>query len=287
VSPLDYEYLCRMLKDRSGLVLTPEKQYLVESRLAPVARRNECATISELIQRIQGPGAAALKIEVTEAMMNNESFFFRDKIPFDRVRDTVLPDLVQRRERTRRLRVWSAACSTGQEPYSLAMMFDDWPSLAGWQVDIVATDISNDALEKGKSGLYSQFEVQRGLPIQMLMLHFEQIDQQWRIADRLRKMVQFRQLNLLDDFSMLGMFDVVFCRNVLIYFDQATKVDVLGRIRRVMPADGYLVLGAAETMVGLGDGFTPVAEKRGLYRPKPRMETAESLKPAPGGVRVA
>jgi chemotaxis protein methyltransferase CheR len=121
----------------------------------------------------------------------------------------------------------------------------------------------------------------------MLMLHFEQIDQQWRIADRLRKMVQFRQLNLLDDFSMLGMFDVVFCRNVLIYFDQATKVDVLGRIRRVMPADGYLVLGAAETMVGLGDGFTPVAEKRGLYRPKPRMETAESLKPAPGGVRVA
>jgi chemotaxis protein methyltransferase CheR len=287
VSPPDYEYLCRMLKDRSGLVLTPEKQYLVESRLAPVARRNECATISELIQRIQAPGADALKIEVTEAMMNNESFFFRDKIPFDRVRDTVLPDLVQRRARTRRLRVWSAACSTGQEPYSLAMMFDGWPSLAGWRVDIVATDISNDALEQGKSGLYSQFEVQRGLPIQMLMLHFEQIDQQWRIADRLRTMVQFRQLNLLDDFSTLGMFDVVFCRNVLIYFDRETKVDVLGRIRRVMPADGYLVLGAAETMVGLGDCFTPVAEKRGLYRPKPRMETAGGLNPAPGGVRVA
>ncbi|MEX2129497.1 MAG: protein-glutamate O-methyltransferase CheR [Xanthobacteraceae bacterium] len=287
MSPFDYEYLCKMLKDRSGLVLAPEKQYLVESRLMPVARRNECNTISDLLQHIKGPGSDGLRVEVTEAMMNNESFFFRDKIPFDRVQDTVLPDLLQKRARTRRIRIWSAAASTGQEPYSLALMLAGWPGLAGWQIDIVATDISNDALEQAKSGVYSQFEVQRGLPIQMLMRYFEQIDEQWRIADKFRNMVHFRQLNLLNDFSILGMFDVVFCRNVLIYFDQATKLDVLGRVRRVIAADGYLVLGAAETMVGLGDCFMPVPEKRGLYRPKPRVETAGVLKPVPGGVRVA
>jgi chemotaxis protein methyltransferase CheR len=285
VTPFDYDYLRRMLKERSGFVLAAEKEYLVENRLAPVARRRGHASVGGLLQAIRAAGAESLRVEVTEAMMNNESFFFRDKIPFDLVRDAVIPDLIEKRARTRRLRVWSAACSTGQEPYSLAMLLNETRAVAGWQIEIVASDIAGDALEQAKAGLYSQFEVQRGLPIQMLVRHFEQIKEQWRLCDRIRSMVQFRQINLLSDFSTLGTFDLVFCRNVLIYFDHATKLDVIGRIRNATAADGYLVLGAAETMVGLGDSFAPVPEKRGLYRPKPKL--SPPLKPAVGGARVA
>jgi chemotaxis protein methyltransferase CheR len=287
VSPADYDYLCRFLKERSGLVLAAEKEYLVENRLTPVARRNACASVGELIQRVKANASDPLRIEVVEAMMNNESFFFRDRIPFERMRDTILPDLLVRRAARKQIRIWCAACSTGQEPYSLAMLLDDHPGIAGWQVDILATDISNDALEQAKSGLYSQFEVQRGLPIQMLMRHFEQIDDQWQIGERLRKRVQFRQSNLLSDFAAFGMFDVVFCRNVLIYFDHATKLDVLARVRRSITVDGYLVLGAAETMVGLGTEFVPVPEKRAIYQPSIRVPTQPTLKQVPGGVRVA
>jgi chemotaxis protein methyltransferase CheR len=286
VTPFDYEYLRKLLKERSGFVLPAEKEYLVESRLMPLARRNECKSTGELMQRLRTPDGDALKADVIEAMMNNESFFFRDKIPFDRVKDTVLPDLVQRRASTRRLRIWSAAASTGQEPYSLAMLFDACPQLAGWQIDIVATDLSNDALDRAKAGIYSQFEVQRGLPIQLLIQHFEQIEEQWRISDRIRRMVQFRQLNLLHDFSTLGIFDIVFCRNVLIYFDSETKIDVLARTRRVIANDGYFFLGAAETMVGLGDAFAPVPERRGMYQPKARPGAGQR-RPVPGGARVA
>jgi chemotaxis protein methyltransferase CheR len=285
VNPFDYEYLCRMLKERSGLVLAPEKQYLVDNRLAPVARRHGCATITELIQRMRGPGMESLRIEITEAMMNNESFFFRDKIPFDLVREVAIPELLQKRARSRRIRIWSAACSTGQEPYSLGMIVQEMRPPAGWQVEIVASDIAGDALDRAKAGLYSQFEVQRGLPIQMLVKYFEQINEQWRVVDKIRGMVQFRQTNLLSDFSILGTFDLVLLRNVLIYFDQATKLDVLARVRAVTAADGYLVLGAAETMVGLGDGFAPMPEKRGLYRPKSRVDTVPT--PVTGGARVA
>ena len=287
MTPADYDYLCRFLKDRSGLVLAAEKGYLVESRLTPVARRHACANVGELIQRVMTSASDALRVEVVEAMMNNESFFFRDRIPFERLRDTILPDLMTKRAERKQIRIWCAACSTGQEPYSVAMLLDDFPGIRDWQIDILATDISNDALEQAKSGLYSQFEVQRGLPIQMLMRHFEQIDDQWQIGEKLRKRVQFRQSNLLLDFGSLGTVDVVFCRNVLIYFDHATKIEVLGRVRRSIAADGYLVLGAAETMVGLGHDFAPVPEKRALYQPSIRVPTQPALKPVPGGVRVA
>ncbi len=287
MTPVEYDFLCKLLKERSGLVLTAEKEYLVENRLLPVARRAGCATLTELIQRLKAPASDALKVEVTEAMMINESFFFRDKNPFDQFRDTVMPELIAKRSARRRIRVWSAAASTGQEPYSLAMTIDSFSKLAGWQIDIVATDLSKEVLDKAIAGLYSQFEAQRGLPIQMLMQHFEQIGEQWRISDKLRKLVQFRQLNLLADFSTLGVFDVVFCRNVLIYFEQATKVDVLERIRRQLAPDGYLILGAAETVVGVGDVFAPVPEKRGLYMPKPRAPAGPRLKPVSAGARVA
>ena len=220
------------------------------------------------MQRLKGPQAQALTVEVVEAMMTNESFFFRDKLPFEHFRDTIIPALIAARANQRRIRIWCAAASTGQEPYSLAMCLKEIaPLVAGYRIDIVATDLSTEVLEKAKAGIYSQFEVQRGLPIQLLIKYFMQIGETWQIAPELRAMVQFRPFNLMNDFASLGMFDVVFCRNVLIYFDQQTKIGVLERAARAVERDGYLVLGAAETVVGLTDSFKPVPDRRGLYSP--------------------
>jgi chemotaxis protein methyltransferase CheR len=268
VTPHDYDYLRRLLRERSGLVLAADKQYLVESRLLPVARRAALAGLTELVQRLRGPNAEALVVEVVEAMTTNESFFFRDKIPFEHFRDTIIPALLGARAAQRRIRIWCAAASTGQEPYSLAMALREMgSSVAGWRIEIVATDLSNEVLEKAKAGIYSQFEVQRGLPIHLLVKYFTQIGDTWQVAPDIRAMVEYRPFNLLGDFAHLGVFDVVFCRNVLIYFDQETKVSVLDRIARVTSRDGYLVLGAAETVVGLTESFKPVHDRRGLYAP--------------------
>jgi chemotaxis protein methyltransferase CheR len=269
VSPLDYEFLCKLLKEQSGLALAADKQYLVESRLLPLARKSGLASLAELVAKLRN-GGGRLAVDVVEAMTTNESFFFRDKIPFDHFRDTIIPALVAARERERRIRIWCAAASTGQEPYSLAICLKDMKDkLAGWRIDIIGTDLSTEVLERAKAGIYSQFEVQRGLPIQMLVKHFAQVGELWQIAADIRAMVQYRQLNLLADFSQLGAFDLVFCRNVLIYFDQETKVGVLNRVARATAPDGYLVLGAAETVVGLTDAFKPMPDRRGLYAPNP------------------
>ncbi len=266
MTPHDYDYVRKLLRERSGLVLSADKQYLVESRLLPVARRAGIGGLGELVLKLKSPSAEPLVIEVVEAMMTNELFFFRDKIPFEQFRDTVLPALLAARAAQRRIRIWCAAASSGQEPYSLAMSLKEMTkAISGWRIEIIATDLSLDVLEKAKAGIYSQFEVQRGLPIQLLVKYFTQIGDAWQIAPDIRSMVQFRPLNLLGDFSHLGVFDVVFCRNVLIYFDQPTKTGVLERIARITSHDGYLVLGAAETVVGLTDRFKLVADRRGLY----------------------
>jgi chemotaxis protein methyltransferase CheR len=268
VTPQDFDYLRKYLRDRSGLVLAVEKQYLAEGRLLPVARRNGMSSIDELIDRLKNRATASLSAEVVEAMTTNETFFFRDKLPFDHFRDTIVPALIAARARERRIRIWCTAASTGQEPYSLAMVLKGMgAAVAGYRIDIIATDLSSDVLEKAKAGIYSQFEVQRGLPVQLLVKFFDQIAETWQLAPELRSMVQFRPLNLLHDFSALGNFDVVFCRNVLIYFDQQNKIAVLNRIARQMPEDGFLVLGAAETVIGLTESFKPLADKRGLYVP--------------------
>jgi chemotaxis protein methyltransferase CheR len=280
VTPLDYDYIRRLVKERSGLLLSADKQYLVESRLLPLARKAGHAGLSDLVQRLRGPNAEPLVVEVVEAMMTNESFFFRDRIPFDHFRDTIMPTLLATRAPQRRIRIWCAAASTGQEPYSLAMCLKEFnKSMAGWRVDILATDLSTEVLEKAKAGIYSQFEVQRGLPIQLLVKYFTQVGETWQIAPELRAMVRFRSLNLLQDFTHLGMFDLVFCRNVLIYFDQETKVGVLDRLAKITDRDGYLVLGAAETVVGLTDHFRPVADKRGLYAPNVSAKPAVASPP--------
>ncbi len=267
MTPQDFDYLRQLLRQRSGLVLSAEKQYLAESRLLPVARKHGLAGLTDLVAKLKTANGA-LGVEVVEAMTTNESFFFRDKVPFEHFGAVIMPSLMAARAREKRIRIWCTAAATGQEPYSLAMSLKGLgPALAGWRVEIIATDISNEVLEKAKAGIYSQFEVQRGLPIQQLVKFFSQVGEAWQIAPEIRAMVQFRALNLLNDFSNLGMFDLVFCRNVLIYFDQDTKTAVLNRIARQMPADGFLILGAAETVVGLTDAFKPMADKRGLYQP--------------------
>jgi chemotaxis protein methyltransferase CheR len=275
VTPHDYDFIRKLVRERSGLVLSADKQYLVESRLLPVARKAALVSLSDLVRRLKEPNAQALATEVVEAMMTNETFFFRDKLPFEHFRETIIPALIAARASQRRIRIWSAAASTGQEPYSLAMCLKEMaPQVAGWRIDILATDISNEVLEKAKAGIYSQFEVQRGLPIQLLIKYFTQVGETWQITPEIRAMVQFRSFNLLNDFGGLGSFDLVFCRNVLIYFDQPTKVGVLDRMARTAERDGYLVLGAAETVVGLTDSFKPVPERRGLYSPNTGVRAA-------------
>ena len=280
MTPLDYEFLRKLLKERSGLDLSADKQYLVESRLVPLARKAGLAGIPDLVQKMKAGAAEALTSDVVEAMTTNETFFFRDKTPFDHLKDTMLPALLQARGARRAMRIWCAASSTGQEPYSIAMCLKELgPAVAGWKVDIVATDLSQGVLEKSKAGIFSQFEVQRGLPIQLLVKYFTQVGDMWQLNPDIRSMVQHRQLNLLQDFAHLGAFDIIFCRNVLIYFDQDTKTDIFERLSRVIEADGFMVLGAAESVVGISDVFKPHPERRGLYRPN----AVRLAKPGVGG----
>jgi chemotaxis protein methyltransferase CheR len=290
VTPLDYDFLRQRLKERSGLVLSADKQYLVESRLLPVARKAGLGSLGELVAALKRGNADALMTTVVEAMMTNETFFFRDKTPFENFCSTVLPALIAARRTSRTIRIWCAAASTGQEPYSLVMSLREMErNIAGWRIDVIATDLSNEVLEKARQGIYSQFEVQRGLPIQLLIKYFTQVGDMWQIAPEVRAMVKYQQLNLLSDFSRLGMFDLIFCRNVLIYFDQETKINLLNRLAQVIAGDGYLVLGAAETVVGLTDGFKIVAEARGLYAPNPRASRPSApaaAKPVPRLVAV-
>jgi chemotaxis protein methyltransferase CheR len=264
----DFDLLCRLLRERSGLMLTRDKAYLLESRLLPVARKRNMKSLDELITALRLRPDGDLVRDVIEAMTTNESFFFRDLVPFDQFRTFVLPQLLKTRAAKKSIRIWSAACSSGQEPYSLAMILsEEKMKLQGWQVEITATDLSTDILEKAQAGLYSQFEVQRGLPIQLLVKYFKQQGDRWQIDPAIRGMVKFRCFNLLDDFTSLGGFDVIFCRNVLIYFDQPTKTLVLERVARILPQDGYLYLGGAETVIGITDKFQGMAEHRGIYAP--------------------
>jgi len=280
VNPPDYEYLRKVLKDLSGLDLSADKQYLIESRLLPLARKSGMSDISELVQKMKG-GSSQLINQVVEAMTTNETFFFRDKVPFDHFRDTIMPEVLRARAARKSIRIWCAAGSTGQEPYSIAMCLKEMgAAVAGWRIEILATDLSQEVLEKSKAGIYSQFEVQRGMPIQLLVKNFKQIGDLWQINPDIRAMVQHRQLNLLHDFSQLGVFDVIFCRNVLIYFDQETKSRIFARLAKAIEPDGFLVLGAAETVVGLTEVFKPFSDRRGLYRPSGAQTASVKILPA-------
>jgi chemotaxis protein methyltransferase CheR len=259
----DYEYLSNFLLGKSGLALGPGKEYLIEARLIPLAQSCGLANIEELVRELKSRKEERLHSAVVEAMTTNETSFFRDKTPYDEMREILLPELIAARKTSRQLRVWCAASSTGQEPYSFLMLLaEHFPEVRDWRVEFVATDIDNSALARANSGLYTQFEVQRGLPIQLLMKYFEQAEKGWRIKEEIRKRVSFRQLNLLDDFSRLGLFDIVLCRNVLIYFQNQTKQNILERIAKLLRPDSYLYLGAAETVLGI----TTVFERNKRYK---------------------
>ena len=266
MTPRSFDILANLLQRGSGLVIGPEKQYLLETRLAGIMRDLGLADLDRLADRMQAPGNAEVERQIIEAMTTNESFFFRDEKPFAHFRTMALPRLLATRPAGARLRIWSAASSSGQEAYSLAMIVAEMrATLGGRTVEIVGTDLSREQVLRAQEGLYTQFEVQRGLPMQFLVKYFKKDGNNWRLNDAIRAMVSFREWNLLSDPRPLGSFDVVFCRNVLIYFDRPTKTRVLDAIARQMQQDGLLYLGGAETVLGNTDWFDIVPDNRGVY----------------------
>ncbi|MGL4729260.1 MAG: CheR family methyltransferase [Bosea sp. (in: a-proteobacteria)] len=267
MSNSDFDFLRELLHRRSGLALTAEKRYLVESRLSILCRRESIAGIDEVVRRLRAGRDETLAMHVIEAMTTNETLFFRDRTPFDLFKNVVLPELMAIRNSSQPIRIWSAACSTGQEAYSLAMILDEMaPQLGGRRFEILGTDISQEVVEKAKAGSYSQFEIQRGLPVQMLIKYFTQNGDQWRVTDKLKGAVKFQTFNLLDDPSRFGMFDVIFCRNVMIYFDMPTKAKVISALSGRLQPWGVVVLGAAETALGVSEALLADRANRGLYR---------------------
>jgi chemotaxis protein methyltransferase CheR len=261
-----FSAIATMLKARSGLMLGPEKLYLLETRLATMMRREGARDLTALAEKLR-PGNA-LEREVVEAMTTNESLFFRDTKPFDALRLRILPRLHAARPAGTKLRIWSAAASTGQEAYSIAMVTAEMgAALGGRRIEIVATDIAREPLQRARDGIYSQFEIQRGLPMQLLVKYFAKLDGQWQIKPALRAAVEFREWNLLADLRALGQFDVVFCRNVLIYFDAPTKTRVLKALARQVAADGVLFLGGAESVLGLSNAFHTTPGEAAAYTP--------------------
>ena len=260
-----FEFLRDLLLKESGLVVTQEKIYLLESRLLPVASKRGIDSLKGLIDEIKLKRDTALIYEVVEAMTTNETSFFRDSTPFDRLKENVLPALAKSRS-NKSLKIWCAACSSGQEPYSLVMMLKEHPEFSKWNIDITGTDLSEDILNQAREGLYTQFEVQRGLPIQMLVKYFTQEGDKWRIKDEIKKDVKLKKMNVLTDIPFMGSdYDVIFCRNVLIYFDTDNKSKVFAGLKKSIRQDGVLFLGGAETVIGITDQFKPVNGVKGIY----------------------
>ena len=278
MTEFDFDFLRVLLQRRSGLFLSAEKRYLVESRLGMLCRRRGIAGIPALVVQLRACPASELEASVIEAMTTNETLFFRDRTPFDLFRDVILPETLAANAGSRTLRIWCAAVSTGQEAYSIAMLLDEAADrLAGWTVEILGTDISLEVLDRARQGLYSQFEIQRGLPIQLLLKHFRQEGDKWRLAERIRDMVVLRQHNLLEPNHQFGQFDVIFCRNVLIYFDVPTKARVMAALAERLARNGAFILSAAETVIGITTTLVPDPQHRGIYRDA--VSTAQAKRP--------
>ncbi len=270
MTPEDFKFIATTIKQRAGIVLAENKLYLVVTRLAPLSRKHSFANASAFVKALRKSPDSPMMDEVVDAMTTNETFFFRDKWPFETFRNDILPKVIKAKGNNKTIRIWSAAASTGQEAYSLAMtILENQSELAGCRFEIVGTDISTESLNRAKEGRYTQFEVQRGLPIPMLVKYFSKSDDFWFINQDVKSMVSFRPLNLLDDFQGMGRFDIVFCRNVMIYFDNPTKTGILNRIRQQMHDDGVLLLGGAETIIGITDKFRIIPGVRGVYAAEP------------------
>ena len=261
----DFDLYRDLLKEKSGLTLTQDKCYLLDSRLTPIARKWNFANLDSMTVSLRGVPKPELIKDIVEAMTTNETSFFRDTKPFDQFRDIIIPHLMKTRS-TKKVRIWCAAASTGQEPYSLAMVIKEMGAkLAGWTFEIVGTDISTEVLDLAKKGEYSQFEVQRGLPIQLLVKYFVQKGDKWAVKPELKSMIQYKYFNLLDSMAPLGKFDIIFCRNVLIYFDRDMKAKVLENMSGLIPDDGFVILGGAETVLGITESLKLMENTRGLY----------------------
>ena len=279
VSDRDFEYIRQLIRERSGIVLGDEKRYLVESRLAPVVQTHDLASLGEFVRQLRIRPFGSLHRQVVEAMTTNETSFFRDRHPFEVLRKNILPELIERRANVRQLRIWCAACSSGQEPYTIAMLLrEHFPELATWSVQLLGTDLDTAILTRAREGRYSQLEVNRGLPAPFLVKFFEKTGSNWQIKRSVRDMVQMEQLNLTGTWPSMPTWDIVFMRNVLIYFGVDNKKLILGRVRQSMKSDGYLFLGGAETTMNLDLEFerAPLA-KAGCYRLRAAGRSAHAV----------
>ena len=270
ISPVDYDFIANLLRDQCALVLDPGKDYLINSRLSPIAQRHGLTSIDHLVRRLRDTSDSSLVSDVVEAMVTTETSFFRDVHPFETLKKIVLPKLIELRRPQRQLNIWCAASSSGQEPYSIAMLLKEYfPDLAGWQINLTATDISHEMLQRSRAGRYSQLEVNRGLPTNLLLKWFRQEGGVWEIDEQIRRMMTFKPMNLAQPWPAMPLWDLIFLRNVMIYFDNDVKKSILGRVSRSLGDDGYLVLGGAETTFGLDNSFQRIETlKSGYYQRK-------------------
>ena len=271
ITPQEYQTYCKYIYDICGITLTPNQAYLIETRLAPLIKKQGCANFTELYNKSRADRLKKLEQEIIDAITTNETYFFRDKSPFDLLQHKILPDLIDKRSSRPGLpttiKIWSAACSFGQEVYTIAITLKELlgRDIANYRISIVGTDISDEAIARSSYGLYNQFEVERGLPPNKLRLYFDQADKGWRINDELRSMVSFRKINLFNSFASLGRFDIIFCRNVAIYFAQPDKVKLYEKIGNALAPDGYLLIGAQESLTGITDVFEPQRHMRSIF----------------------
>jgi len=270
MKPDNFLFIRRLLKERAGLILGDSKDYLVRTRLAPTVRRLGLDDADQLIEEIRRNPSHPLREEVIEAMVTTETSFFRDVHPFETLQQVILPRLINARENEKQLRFWSAACASGQEIHSLAMLIEEFfPGLRDWKILFLASDFSRSMLKRTRDGLYSQLEVNRGIPARLLLKYFHREGLNWRILPSIRDKISVQQINLTEPLPSLPTMDIVFLRNVLIYFDVQTRHDVLAAIHRLLKPDGYLLIGGVETMIGLGEFFSrEVIANTSIYRPQ-------------------
>lgn len=270
INPADFDFVSKIVREQCAIVLEKGKEYLVESRLMPLVHQEKLESLENLVKKIRAAPRGPLKDAVIEAMTTNETSFYRDIHPFETLKTAILPELMEKRKTQRELNIWCGASSSGQEPYSLVMLLkNSFPQLNPWKVNFTASDISNQMLNRCKSGIYSQLEINRGLPAPLMVKYFERIGTEWQVKEELRKMIQFKIINLSENWPMLPQLDLVMMRNVLIYFDVEMKKNILGRVRKLLRPDGYLFLGAAETTLNLDENFERMPFKQsGCYRLK-------------------
>lgn len=274
ISSEDLGYICELVRDRSAIVLEPEKAYLVQSRLEPLVKSERLGSLQEFVRTLRHRPYGHLHKKVVEAMTTNETSFFRDLVPFHALRDHIFPFLINQNRSIQRLHIWCGASSSGQEPYSILLtMLEHFPELESWRIRFMATDISRDMLARSQEGHYSQLEVNRGLPAPLLSKYFSKIGMGWKIRDEVRQKIEFREMNLAGTWLAFPKLDLVFLRNVMIYFDAKTKKRILGNVRGILEPHGYLILGASETTMNLDEHYARTAlGGTSVYRLKKGLE---------------